>query len=187
MPQLCDDDTINALLRSMSTDPDGQLSRVENLLQEFPEDARLHFLYGSTLIGGGRLIEGHLSLTRAVEIAPDYAIARFQLGFFQLTSGEPASALETFGRLDMLPDAHYLRKFVDGLRCLIRNDFLGTIDNLRHGITLNTENTPLNNDMQLIIDRCLPLVGQTPDGASESSMSEASLLLTQFSTRSKLN
>ena len=187
MPQLCDEDTLNSLISSMTADPEGQLKRVEMLLEEFPDDARLHFLYGSTLIGGGRLIEGHRSLSRAVEIAPDYPIARFQLGLFQLTSGEAESALGTFGRLDLLPDSHYLRKFVDGLRCLIRDDFPGTIDHLRQGISLNTENEPLNRDMQMVINQCLPLIGQTADGASESSMSEASLLLTQFSNRSKLN
>lgn len=86
-------------MQAINANPEGQLLRVENLLHEFPDDARLHFLYGSTLIGDGRLIEGHRALTRAVEIAPDFAIARFQLGFFQLTSGEPASALQTFGQV----------------------------------------------------------------------------------------
>jgi tetratricopeptide (TPR) repeat protein len=185
MTQLCDEDTLNALIQDMRTEPHEQLDRLEALLLDFPDDARLHFLHGSTLIGVGRLIEAHRSMTRAVAIAPDFWIARFQLGFFQLTSGEAENALETFGRLDRLPDGHYLRKFVDGLRCLIRDDFTGAIEGLRQGIALNTENPPLNNDMQLIIDRCAQAAGA--GSGDDGPVSETSLILHQFSDRQKMN
>ena len=187
MNRLCDDDAMKALVEAMTIEPNGQLSRIDELLASYPEDARLHFLRGSNLIGAGRLIEGHGSLSRAVEIAPDFAIARFQLGLFQLTSGEADNALETFGRLDRLPDGHYLRRFVDGLRCLIRDDFLGAIDNLQQGIRINAENPPLNNDMQMLIDLCLPLISQVADDAAETPISEASLILKQFSDRRNMN
>lgn len=180
MTQLCDEGALNALINAMQTAPDGQLDRISALLSDFPEDARLHLLRGSVLLGAGRLIEGHQSLVRAVEISPDFAIARFQLGLFQLTSGEAENALETWGRLDRLPDGHYLRHFVEGLRCLIRDDFRNAVKNLREGIRLNQENPPLSKDMQLLIDRCIPLI----DIADEdpSSVSETSFILKQFTT-----
>ena len=106
-------------------------------------------------------------------------------GFFQLTSGETANALDTWGRLDGLPDGHYLRKFVDGLRCLIRDDFAGVIQTLSDGIALNTENPPLNNDMQLIIERCRPLAAQGQDGGEAGS--ETALILQQFAQRQRPN
>jgi len=145
----------------------------------------LHFLRGSVLAGIGRYIEAHQSLSRAVHLAPDYAIARFQLGFFQLTSGETANALDTWGRLDGLQDGHYLRKFVDGLRCLIRDDFKGVIQHLSEGITLNSENPPLNNDMTLIIERCRPLAAQAPEQGEAAS--ETALILQQFTQRQRPN
>jgi tetratricopeptide (TPR) repeat protein len=189
MANLCGDDELMALVRDMQS-PQGQqddhLGRIDQLLAAFTEDPRLHFMRGSMLIGKGRLIEAHRALSRAVAIAPDFAIARFQLGFFQLTSGEAENALESWGRLDRLPDAHYLRKFVDGLRCLIRDDFLGAIDNLRAGILLNEENPPLSRDMQLIIDQCRPLLARsTEDGADMAS--ETSLILQQFNRHSSDN
>lgn len=177
MANLCTDEQLSELVQAMQSGED-QLDRVEALLAEFPEDARLHFLRGSMLVGAGRLIEAHRSLSRAVEIAPEFAIARFQLGFFQLTSGEADRAIETWGPLDRLPDGHYLRAFVDGLRCLIRDDFNGAISRLREGIGLNTENPPLNRDMQLIIDQCLPLAA---GGDAAEAVSETSLILKQFS------
>ena len=95
---LCDDETMQQLIEAMQTEQN-QVERVDALLAKFPEDARLHFLRGSMLVGLGRLIEAHHALSRAVALAPDFEIARFQLGFFQLTSGEAENALETWGRL----------------------------------------------------------------------------------------
>ncbi len=187
MTKLCDNVSIENLTQAMNMAPQDQLPQMEMLLAQFPEDPRLHFLYGSTLISAGRIIEAHRSLTRAVELAPDFAIARFQLGLFQLTSGEANTALATFGPLDRLPDAHYLRAFVDGLRCLIRDDFVGTIENLRRGIDLNQENAPLNKDMQIIIDQSAPLLAGATQEAASSDVSETSLILRQFSNRQRLN
>lgn len=188
MSTSCPDDTLASLVEDFQanqTSPDAQMERIEALLLAYPEDARLHFLRGSTLVGLRRLIEAHQGLSRAVALAPDFAIARFQLGFFQLTSGEAEAALETWGRLDRLPDGHYLRKFVDGLRCLIRDDLQGAAARLREGIALNQENPPLNHDMQLLIDRSAEL--SRGDGAPgiDPSMSETSLVLRQFSRASQ--
>ncbi len=187
MTKLCDDASIEALTQSMSANPTDQFAHMERLLADYPEDPRLHFLYGSTLITAGRMIEAHRALSRAVELAPDFAIARFQLGLFQLTSGEAGAALETFGRLDGLPDGHYLRSFVDGLRCLVRDDFAGTIESLRKGIGRNSENPPLNNDMQMVIDRCIPLLGAARGDPGGGAVSETALILGQFAERHKLN
>lgn len=184
MSSLCDEEKMQELVVAMEGDED-QIERIDALLADFPEDARLHFLRGSILIGKARLIEAHRALSRAVALAPDFAIARFQLGFFQLTSGEAENALETWGRLDRLPDGHYLRRFVDGLRCLIRDDFAGCIQNLQQGIALNQENPPLSRDMQLIIDQCQPLLsGQRASNDGGEAASETSLILQQFTNRS---
>lgn len=186
MTSECDAETMAALIEAMADDPGGQIPRLADLIAAYPEDARLRFLHGSALIGEKRLIEAHASLSEAVRLAPDFAIARFQLGFFQLTSGEAEAALETWGRLDRLGDGHYLRKFVDGLRCLIRDEFQGAIDRLREGIGLNKENPPLNRDMQLLIDECAKLLA---GGAREDdeAVSETALILKQFSNRGPLH
>jgi tetratricopeptide (TPR) repeat protein len=186
MSGFCGDETMQGLVALMQAGED-PIERIDALLGEFPDDARLHFLRGSVMITKARHIEGHRSLSRAVDLAPDYAIARFQLGLFQLTSGEAENALETWGRLDRLPDGHYLRKFVDGLRCLIRDDFAGAIDNLRQGIVLNQENAPLNNDMQMLIDRSIAAMQGASGEDTGEAASETSLVLQQFSKRAPLH
>lgn len=186
MAELCDDERMLALVEAYKHDDPDRWDQTNALLAEFPEDARLHFMLGSMLIGEGRFIEGHASLQRSVQVAPDFAIARFQLGFFELTSGEADNALETWGRLDRLPEAHYLRRFVDGLRCLIRDEFAQCAEHLQAGVALNTENPPLNRDMGLIIAKCDEIrSGAIYSDEGQEPMTETALILQQFTSSSR--
>jgi tetratricopeptide (TPR) repeat protein len=178
---LCSDEEIQHLLAAMQSDSPDELALAERLIETYPEDSRLHFLRGSLLAGSGRPIEAHAALSRAVALAPDFALARFQLGFFELTSGEAARALATWEPLANLPEGHYLGQFVAGLRHLIRDEFAQAIAALREGISVNDENPPLNRDMQLIIDQCVPLAGGAEAAPAEASAT--SLLLDQFGGR----
>lgn len=177
---LCDDTRLQELMTAIAADSGDEIALVDRALADFPDDPRLHFLRGSLLAGIGRPIEALSALKAAVDLAPDFAIARFQLGFFQLTSGEATDALSTWGPLALLPEGHYLRSFVAGLTYLIRDEFLPATEQLRLGITANEENLPLNRDMQLIIDRISDLAA---GNAGDDTMSATSLLLGQFSGR----
>jgi tetratricopeptide (TPR) repeat protein len=188
MTGLCSDEQLERLMEAMQAGEADEMKQADRLIAEFPGDARLHFLRGSILASIGRPIEALPALRKAIEIAPDFVIARFQLGFFQLTSGEPAHALSTWGPLALLPDGHYLRSFVAGLTHLIRDEFAAAIDHLRAGIAANEENPPLNRDMQLIIEQTSALLSQpatTDDG--DTAESAASFLLGQFAERGRPN
>lgn len=179
---LCDDAAIEQLL-AIAADSDAGVREADRLLAAHPEDPRLHFLKGSLLIGLSRHLEAHAEMSRALEIAPGYDIARFQLGFFELTSGEADAALSTWGRLGLLPDGHYLRSFVEGLQHLIADRFGECISSLRTGIAANHENVPLNGDMELIICQCESILsGQAGASTGESgeAVSATSLLLGGF-------
>lgn len=189
MTTMCPDDELQDLMQAMQSDDRDELAKADRLLARYGDDARLHFLRGSLLAGIGRPIEALSSLRRAVELAPDFAIARFQLGFFQLTSGEASDALSTWGPLALLPEGHYLRFFVGGLTHLIRDEFDATISRLEQGIAINDETPPLNRDMQLIIDqvRTLQKDNAAPARATgeedEGSASATSFLLDQLAGR----
>ncbi len=140
------------------------------------------------LAGSEHLVEAHESMKKAVELAPEFHIARFQLGFFELSSGEADAALATWGPLESLPEQHYLRHFVTGLTHLIRDEFELAVSNLRVGQASNQENPPLNNDMQLIIDKCVDILSDAKTNAdSQQEISSTSLLLGQFSNSNKAN
>jgi len=183
MTILCDDNELQELMTAMQSDDRDEMVRMDRLIAAYPEDPRLHFLRGSVLASIGRPIEALSSLRKAVELAPDFAIARFQLGFFQLTSGEAVDALATWGPIVLLPEGHYLRSFVGGLTHLIRDEFDETVLRLNEGIAANEENPALNRDMQLIIDQVVEIQRTAPpsDGENDGSASATSFLLDQFS------
>ena len=181
----CSDAEMEKLMLALAEGADDAFAQLEALVSQHPTDARLHFLRGSLLIGAGRAIEAHAALREAVVLAPAYALARFQLGSFELTSGEPARARRTWEPLDaQLPPGHYLVLFANGLRDLIEDRFETAITHLEAGVAANAENLPLNGDMQLIIAECRKQLG-TAETADEASAT--SLLLDQFATRGTMH
>jgi len=176
MDEICGAPELDALIETIRIGRGDPLAETDRLIAIHPRDARLHFLRGSLLASAARPIEAHAALAQAVSLAPDFALARFQLGFFELTSGEAARARETWRPLAALPADHYLALFVAGLDHLIDDRFEPAIAKLSEGIAANTENPPLNRDMQLLIDRCR---GIEPTAEDPREMSATSLLLGQ--------
>ena len=182
MTEYCSDQEMTELMQKVEADTGVDVTAIDKLLEEYPEDPRLYFLRGSVLAGSEHLVEAHESMKKAVDLAPEFHIARFQLGFFQLSSGEAQAALATWKPLENLPEQHYLSRFVAGLTYLIQDEFELAVNNLRAGQAGNQENPPLNNDMQLIIDKCVDILSQNDvDAGEEESISSTSLLLNQFS------
>ena len=178
MSKRLSDEAMTTILNNISLASDTAMDDITSAIAIHPEDARLHFLKGSLLIERGQHIEAHTSLKNAVVLDPNLHIARFQLGFFQLTSGESDAARETWQPLgDQLPEDHYMRSFLRGLLALIVDDFRTTITELQTGIAQNTENDPLNNDMSLIISECEKIVqGQNIDNDGEEASATSFLL-----------
>lgn len=165
---LCDDTRMSEIVAAAGSDPEAAIGAIDAALSAWPDDHRLHFLKGSLMIGLKRFIGAHSAMAKAVALAPEFAIARFQLGFFELTSGEADAAKSTWQPLKaQLPAEHWMLYFVDGLEHLAADRFAECILALRHGIEHNTENLPLNTDMSLIIEKCAELLGN--EGSAPSS------------------
>lgn len=178
--RLASDAEITELVGALGDEHGEGVDLLERLLAEFPGDARLHFMKGSLLAGGGRAIEAHASMARAVQLAPGFALARYQLGFFELTSGEPALAMSTWGPLLTEGADSYLRKFVEGMTHLIRDEFEAAIASFEQGILLNTENEPMNNDIRLLIAECRKLQDAPGTAGADDEQSATSLILGRF-------
>ncbi|HEY0959828.1 MAG TPA: hypothetical protein VGE05_11245 [Novosphingobium sp.] len=175
-----------ALVMTLQQDEQEGIAQLDELVDRFRDDARLHFLKGSMMAGHKDYAGARKAMRRAVDLAPDFAIARFQLGFLLLTSGEPWAAQEAWGPLHALPKGHYLLDFVHGLGHLIQDEFANAIVELERGIEANQENLPLNKDMRLIIDeiRLRDLAGNDRGPDENSTVSSAQALLQQASLRS---
>lgn len=182
MSKLCSDQQMAELIEAIGDDDLHDVEKIDRLLSAFPEDPRLHFMKGSTLVGKQRMIEAHLSLQKAVELAPDFAVARYQLGFFELTSGEADKALATWGPLLKLSKDNYLRRFVEGLTHLIRDEFEAAIGEFEAGMAINGDNPPMNHDISLLIAECRKMLDGGAAPADDTSESATSFLLGQFSS-----
>jgi tetratricopeptide (TPR) repeat protein len=174
---LCGDNEMNQLLVEIGRDDAAGMQRLSVLMASFPADPRLRFLYGSLLAGQQSYKAAVLEMRQALELAPDFILARYQLGFLQLTMGEPYAAMEAWGPLHGLPQDNYIRVFVEGLGHLIRDEFTEALAALEKGIVLNHENAPMNNDIRLIIEQIRASSLDAGDG--DQPLSAAQMLLHQ--------
>jgi Flp pilus assembly protein TadD len=180
---LCTDSEIAAMIDAYKRNPSQGLRELEQALAAHPSDARLHFLKGSWLAGQEDYAAARPSMRYAIELAPNYSVARFQLGLLELTSGEAIAAQETWGPLHGLPQGNYLRLFVMGLCHLIRDEFADAVRCLEEGVSLNRENEPVNHDMRMVADEIRKKHGSRGKGGE--AVSSVGLLLQQAALKSR--
>jgi tetratricopeptide (TPR) repeat protein len=148
---LCPDGPITEMLALAGTDEPAALARIEALLADHPADPRLYFMKGSLLAAQEHYAEGRAAMRQAVEIAPGYDIARFQLGLLELSSGDAEAADATLQPLADAPGENALSLFALGLRHLARDDLDQAEALLRQGMEINAEHPLVSRDMELML------------------------------------
>jgi tetratricopeptide (TPR) repeat protein len=122
----------------------------------------------------GRMDEAETSYANAVLLSPELDMARYQLGLIQFTSGRPSLALVTWQPLFSLrPDAT-LRLVVQGFAALAQDKLQQAAEQFRQAMAGNTENLPLNGDLQLLLDRIESASATAPVPANDTTSSESS-------------
>lgn len=148
----CPPAVLDELVAKFGEDENQSMAALEQLLKAYSDDPRLHFLQGSLLATRRDFIGAQKAMRRAVDLAPDYAVARFQLGLLLLSSGEPFSAQEVWGPLHRLDSDDHLRLFASALIHLMHDEWSEALDGLRQGMHRNVENIAMNEDMALIAE-----------------------------------
>ena len=172
---LCPDDRLQTITDLVAHDEIAGFGMVAKLLDDYPQDPRLHFLHGSLAAARQDYATARHELREAVALAPGYAIARFQLGLLLLTSGEATEAEAVLQPLQDLGSEQALRHFASGLLLLMQDAFPEAIASLRDGLERNQDNPPLNRDMRMLIGEIEARTG----GGGEAPLSAAHLLLQQ--------
>lgn len=157
---LCPPEHLEALAQAISADPAAGLAAVDIALEDFPADPQLGFLRGSLLAGQGRYDEAHRALARVLELAPGYAIARFQYGLLLLSSGEPEAATTVWAPLRRGAPDDPLRLFAEGLDALARDAFVDAERLLRQGIAVNQAWPVVSDDMRKVLEGIATLKGE---------------------------
>ena len=144
-------DLLEPVLDLMRTDGEAALSRLDFLIGHYENDPRLYFMRGSVLAGLEHYADARVAMQKAVEIAPDYGLARFQLGFLALTSGEVVVARSIWHPLLDLAAEHPLKLFVQGIDAMLVDNFQLAIGLLEAGIERNKELPPLSQNIAILI------------------------------------
>lgn len=164
-----------ALAASASGDTDRAIALFRHATDEEPGSPLPPFLLGAELAQLGRIEEAIQAYAAATLIAPGFHIARYQMGLLQFTSGHAALALVSWQPLLALPQDQPLRAFVSGFAALANDRFGEAVAHFRAGQALNTENAPLNGDIQMVIDKIesLPAASTTAETAEPAPADEA--------------
>lgn len=131
--------------------PEKAIEHLKLCLQDEPKNAKALYLLGALHAQIGmydRSIEG---MTKAIELDGSLHIARFQLGLLHFTANRNEDAENAWAGLDELGESSPLFLFKRGLLASANNAFQDCIDDLNKGISLNSDNEALNNDMQQMI------------------------------------
>jgi len=143
--------------------PNPDLQQIKSAVARDPGNAELRYLLGAELAQQRDYDGAVVEMRTALAIEPKLHFARLQLGLLYLTMARPNESIEIWAPLEQLDDDAALKYFKRGLEALIRDDFAACIDQLQHGIRLNTQNAPLNRDMSMVIERVLETTSGSPE------------------------
>ncbi|MNV17570.1 Tetratricopeptide repeat protein [compost metagenome] len=116
-----------------------------------PGSSLPQFLLGAELATLGQMELAEAAFANATLLAPGFAMARYQLGLLQFSSGRAATALITWQPLLGLPDTDPLPHFVNGFAALAQDRFEEALQHYQKGLVLNTTNDALSGDIEKVI------------------------------------
>lgn len=148
---LCPEAEMANVLQAMRGPDTDALHVLDQTVQKWPHDPRVRLLRGATYASQQAYAEAKADFVAALDMAPDYAIVRFMLGFLELTNGQIGLALSAWGPLDLLPPDNALRVFKSGLVSLIQDQFDDALRQLREGMASNQQYPLINNYIAAVI------------------------------------
>lgn len=128
-----------------------------------------HFLIGSEHAGAGNVEAAEAAFANAVLLAPGFALARYQLGLLQFSSGRAAVALITWQPLLDLPATDALPHFVRGFAALAQDHFEEALAHHRAGLQCGTANPAVAEDIRKVVQEVERLHAGTAAPAAEGA------------------
>lgn len=167
---------------------DAELAALRRAVLNDPRNGELRYLLAAHMAQQRDYDSAVLEFSAAIALNPQLHGARFQLGLLHLTLGQLQHAFTVLAPLEDLGDGAALKFFMRGLMALARDDFAACVENLRHGMHLNTDNEPLNRDMAMLLervqtagDKALASQPAATAGAPGQTPADADVVRTDFS------
>lgn len=171
-------DVQDLLQRALDATRRDALDESEALCQQAialaPGAAMPHYLRATNFAHAGRFELAEACYTACLTRAPDFAIARFQLGLLQASGGRAALAHATWEPLLGLPADHFLHLFARGLMLLLAERWTDARAAIERGLAANHENEPLNMDMRGLLERVTEAEARSADAQAQAGTQPAS-------------
>lgn len=162
----------------------GQAGRPEAALALFaraqemaPASGVPAFLIASEQAAAGNFDAAEAAFASAVLLAPEFALARYQLGLLQFSSGRPSVGLLTWEPLLTAPASEPLGHFVRGFASLAQDDLPTALHHLREGLALPGGNPAVSADIRRVIAsvEALSTTSEPPKNAAPAQASHVLL------------
>lgn len=118
---------------------------------EAPADMAVAYRLGAEYAHLELFDAAEAEMTRALAGEQDHPVARFHLGFLQITRGRFEDALRTWQPLDALPDTHALRRYKQGFEHLANDAFAPALERLEAGLAASGSAPALDRDMRRLL------------------------------------
>lgn len=149
---LDDAELLRAALEAMQSERSADaVSLLKLLLERAPQHPYGHYLLAAEHMQLGLTDRAEEGFLRAVALAPDFPIARFQLGQLYLVKGDSASMRATLGPLADLPLNIAIASFAKGLMALGDGDAASAVEALTAGLACDQEIPALAGDMRRLL------------------------------------
>lgn len=146
------DQLISSGLAASRTDDSEQAIRFFQQASAAAPDAEMpQFLLGAEYAASGDMDQAEAAFANAVRLAPNFPLARYQLGLLQFSSGRAAVGLLTWQPLLALPESDPLPHLVNGFGALAQDQFVEALAFYEQGIQRNTSNPALTADIEKVI------------------------------------
>ena len=157
------------------------VSLLKTLLERDPNHVFGTYLLAAEHAQLGMMDRAEEGFRKTVQMAPDFPIARFQLGQMLLVKGNPVGAKATLAPLADLPVNQALSSYAKGLMAVADENADEAIVQLRSGLSCPQEIPALAADMRRVVDNLLALGGSNSQPmAVASPPSSAPMFLSNY-------
>jgi tetratricopeptide (TPR) repeat protein len=143
------------------------ISLLKTLLEREPNHVFGTYLLAAEHAQIGMMDRAEAGFRRTVELAPDFAMGRFQLGQLYLTQARSAEAKAVLAPLASLPVDQALAGYTKGLIAAADEDVAGAIAHIQAGLGCAQEIPALEADMRRVVANLQALQGQ--GGAAQAA------------------
>jgi tetratricopeptide (TPR) repeat protein len=148
-------------IKALRTGQEGEaIGYLKQALARQPQDSELHYLLGLAHGQIGMVERAAEEVAAALALAPDFTVARFQLGLLHFARRDFAAARQVWAPLhDALPEGDALRLLAEGMNRIGEDRLESAVELLRRGIAACGSDN-LKADMQRLVDEALRVLAE---------------------------